>query len=74
MRTGGYDVLVEVNERLLNRALAAAYHASFFSSFRGSIVPRSPLPFTGLARVDYDIRLRDPPMIDLVPKIGEGEA
>ncbi len=68
MRTGGYDVLVEANERMLNRALAAAYHASFFSRFKGSVVPRSQLPFTGLARVDYDIRLREPPMIDLVPQ------
>lgn len=68
MRTGGYDVLVEVNERMLNRALAAAFHASFFSHFKGSVVPRSQIPFTGLARVDYDVRLREPPMIDLVPQ------
>jgi hypothetical protein len=68
LRTGGYDLLVEINERMINRALAAAFYTSYFSNFKGSIVPRIPGPLGKIAEVRYDILLTDPLILDMVPK------
>ncbi len=67
MMTGGYDVLIEINERLVNHALAAAFYSSFYTTFEGSVVPKVRGPFEDLARVDYHIELNEPPFIDFSP-------
>jgi hypothetical protein len=67
MKTGGYDVLMEINERLVNHALAAAFYSSFYTTFEGTVVPQVGGPFSGLARVDYHIELNEPPLIDFMP-------
>jgi hypothetical protein len=67
MKTGGYDVLMEINERLVNHALAAAFYSSFYTTFEGTVVPQVRGPFEDLARVDYHIELNEPPFIDFIP-------
>lgn len=67
MKTGGYDVLVEINERMVNHALAAAFYSSFYTAFKGTVVPKVSGPFGDLARVDYHIELNEPPFVDFIP-------
>ncbi len=54
MLTSGYDFVVELNERFLNRALAAAFYTtSIPDALRGNV-----------RRIPYLIKLNEPPTID----------
>jgi len=55
MRTGGYDVLVEVGQGLVSKALAAAFRTSSMPRVKGTIIPKSSVPLSGLASVDYEV-------------------
>ncbi len=60
-------MLMEINERLVNHALAAAFYSSFYTTFEGTVVPKVSGPFGDLARVDYHIELNEPPLVDFIP-------
>ncbi|MBO3753623.1 MAG: hypothetical protein FGF53_01890 [Candidatus Brockarchaeota archaeon] len=65
MKTGGYDIVAEVNERFVDRALAAAFYTSSFPEVKGSYTPSgTPPSLSSYAKVDYEVRIREPPMVD----------
>lgn len=66
MRTGGYDVVAEVHERFVNRALSAAFYTTLIPKIEGSYAPPDvPPSFRTYARIDYKVKLKDPPMVDV---------
>ncbi len=62
MKTGGYDIVAEINERFVNRALAAAYYTTLIPKIEGSYTPPDVTPaFRNYARINYAVKLKDPP-------------
>jgi len=67
MNTYGYDVLVQAHEKLLNKALAAAFYTGKLKmSDTFSFVKGVPDSLRGFTEVEYKVRLRNEPCLDLV--------
>lgn len=66
MKTVGFDTVVEINESLVNRALAAAFYTTTIphtidGTYTPPNVPPELLPY---AKIEYKIRLKEPPTVD----------
>lgn len=64
MQTGGYDVVAQISDELINKALSIAYYLDKFPSLKG----KYPLPIDGapeslksFTEIGYEINLADPP-------------
>lgn len=64
MQTGGYDVVAQISDELINKALSIAYYSDKFPSLKG----KYPLPIDGVpesfksfTEIGYEINLADPP-------------
>jgi hypothetical protein len=65
LNTGGYDVVAEVNERFVDRALAAAFYTSSFPQVKGTYTPPDvPPSFSAYSKVEYEVLLKEPPTVD----------
>jgi len=65
LSTCGFDFLVQVDERLLNKALAAAFYTGKLKvSGTYAFVEGIPEELRGFAEVDYRVRLRNEPYLD----------
>lgn len=65
MKSAGYDLLVQVDERLLNRGLAAVFYTGKLKAVGTyAFVQGVPASLTGFTEVSYRIRLRNEPFID----------
>ena len=65
MQTGGYDVVAQISDELINKALSIAYYLDKFPSLKG----KYPLPIDGVpeslksfTEIGYEINLADPPV------------
>ncbi|MDD2665416.1 MAG: hypothetical protein PHD13_01350 [Methanocellales archaeon] len=71
MRTGGYDLVLETNERFVNKLLLAAYcMGKFPKSKSGSYtlpIPNVPASLVEFITVDYDLEFKVP-TIDFISK------
>ncbi len=66
MSTNNYDMLVQLDERLLNKALAMVYYKGFIK-FEGeyNLVEGVPDELTGFTRFSYCLKLNSEPFVDL---------
>ncbi len=66
MATNSYDMLVEIDEKLLNKAMAMAYYAGFIK-FEGdyNLVTGVPDELQGFTRFHYKLVLNNEPFVDL---------
>jgi len=66
MKTAGYDFVAEVNENLVNRAIAAAYYTTLIPAVVEGSYNFTEIPpgLGAYARVDYELRLKEPPTVD----------
>ncbi len=69
MKSCGYDLLVQADERLLNKGLSAAFYTGMLkASGVYSFVKGIPDELLGFTQVGYRIRLRNEPFIDFMEK------
>jgi hypothetical protein len=71
METSGFDLLVELNESFINRALAVAYYTSAVPTFvDGTYAPTEKLPaeLKKYAQIDFTLHLKEPPSVDAILK------
>ncbi|HIH45430.1 MAG TPA: hypothetical protein HA257_10325 [Candidatus Methanoperedenaceae archaeon] len=74
MKTGNFDIVVEANEELVNRAVGALFYKGFLD-IRGSYgipvedVPASMSEFT---KIDYMLKLKDGPTVDFIRRDNVG--
>jgi hypothetical protein len=67
MSTFGYDVLVQAHEKLLNKALAAAFYTGKLKiSGTYAFVEGVPENLQGFTTVEYKVKLRNEPCLDFV--------
>ena len=68
MSTAGFDFVAEINETLVNRALAAAFYTTAIPhTIAGDYTPSGveiPTELRPYAEVEYEIRLKEPPTVD----------
>jgi len=65
MKTGGFDLVVEVHEKMIDKALADAFYTSSFPEVKGTYVPEDiPAELRDIATVDYEFKLKEPPYVD----------
>ena len=73
MKTCGYDLLIQVDERLLNKALSALFYTGKLkASGTYSFVEGVPQELRGFTELSYRIRLRNEPYIDFKIKDAVG--
>lgn len=66
MKTCGYDALLELDDRLLNKALAAVFYTGMLrASGSYSFAEGVPAELQGFTKVLYKVRLKNEPYIDL---------
>ena len=66
MKACGYDILIEIDERLLNKALAAVFYTGMLKAAGVySFVKGIPEELQGLTKVSYKVRLKNEPYVDL---------
>lgn len=66
MKTCGYDVLLEIDERLLNKALAAVFYTGMLkTSGSYTFVEGIPKELQGFTKLSYRVRLKNEPYVDL---------
>lgn len=66
MKTCGYDMLLELDERLLNKALAVVFYTGMLKTTgRYSFVEGIPKELQGFTEVSYKVRLKNEPYVDL---------
>ena len=72
MQTGGYDIVLEVNETLMNRFLNLGHCIGKFPVFTGTYtlpiddVPESLQEFMDIG---YEVSVAEPPTIDFTPSL-----
>jgi hypothetical protein len=69
MKTSNFDLLLEIKEDLMNRALAIAFYTSALPTIvNGTISVSKKLPpeMKYLGDVDFELRLREPPTVDAI--------
>jgi hypothetical protein len=69
MKTSNFDLLIEVKEDLINRALAAAFYSSALPTIAEGTVAVSrklPLEMKYLGDLQFKLRLKEPPTVDAV--------
>lgn len=66
LKTAGYDFVAEINEILVNRALAAAFYTTTIPErVKGSYTPPdAPPALSTYSRIDYELSLKEPPTVD----------
>jgi hypothetical protein len=66
MNTAGFDFVAIINERFLNKALAASFYSSVFPvKFDGKkSLLGSAQPLSRLTEFDFSVRLMEPPIVD----------
>jgi hypothetical protein len=69
MRTSNYDLMVQLNEKLLNKALAMVFYKGKFN-IEGShdFIKDIPDGLQGFNRFNYKIRLNSEPFLDFIDK------
>jgi hypothetical protein len=73
LKSCGYDLLVQVDERLLNKGLSAVFYTGMLkASGVYSFVQGVPPELVGFTQVGYRIRLRNEPYIDFMEKDNVG--
>ncbi len=66
MKTCGYDVLVQINEKLLNKAMAMAFYSGVLkTSGSYSFIEGIPAELQGFTNINYKVRMKNEPYIDL---------
>lgn len=66
MKTCGYDMLLELDEKLLNKALAVVFYSGKLKmSGSYAFVDGIPDELHGFTKVEYRIRLKNEPYVDL---------
>ena len=70
MNTAGFDFVAIINERFLNKALAASFYSSIFPvKFEGKKnVLESPQPLSMLTEFEFSVKLKEPPIVDAFKK------
>ena len=69
MKTSDFDLLIEVKEDTVNRALAAAFYTSAFpTTVEGKVAVSQKLPpeMKYLGDVEFELRLKEPPTVDAI--------
>ncbi|UWG95865.1 hypothetical protein LPY66_13185 [Dehalobacter sp. DCM] len=67
MKNCGYDLLVQIDERLLNKALAGLFYTGALKkSGKYAFVEGVPDELRGFVQAEYQIRLRNEPYIDFL--------
>lgn len=66
MATDNYDLLIQLDEKLLNKAMAMVYYAGFLK-FEGNynLVKNAPEELIGFTRFHYRLSLKSEPFVDL---------
>jgi hypothetical protein len=73
LKTYGYDLLIQVDERLLNKALSALFYTGMLKvSGTYAFVKGVPDTLLGFTEVKYRIRLRNEPYLDFKGKDAAG--
>lgn len=73
MKSNGYDLLVQVDERLLNKALSALFYTGKLKvSGTYRLVEGIPEELRGFTEIQYKIRLRNEPHVDFKGKEAVG--
>ena len=70
METGGYDVVVEVNEGMLNRFMELAHCIGKFPVFSGVYtlpIENVPESLQEFMDIGYEVSVAEPPTIDFTP-------
>jgi hypothetical protein len=66
MKTCGYDMLLELDEKLLNKALAVVFYTGMLkASGSYSFVDGIPEELQGFTKIKYKVRLKNEPYVDL---------
>ncbi len=67
MATNNYDMLVQLDEKLLNKALAMVYYKGFIK-FEGvyNFVDGVPDELLGFTKINYKLRVKSEPFVDLL--------
>lgn len=66
MKTYGYDMFLELDEKLLNKALAVVFYTGMLkASGSHSFVDGIPVELQGFTKVSYKVRLKNEPYVDL---------
>lgn len=69
MSTSGYNLLLQMDEKLINKALAAVFYTGRIKySGSYSFVDGIPEELTGFTSLDYTVRLKNEPTIDFSDK------
>lgn len=74
MKTGNFDIVVEANEELVNRAVGALFYKGFLD-IRGSYgIPVEDIPasMTEFTKIGYMIKLKDGPTVDFIRRDNVG--
>lgn len=72
IQTAGYDLFVQLHEKMLNKALAMAFHAGKLQIEEGhfNLVEKTNLPsdFAAFSQFTFDVSLTNEPFVDLKGK------
>ncbi len=69
MQTGGYDVVAEINEKLLNKFLSVGHCIGKFPIFKGVYtlpIEDVPASLQEFMDIGYEVSVNEPPVIDFV--------
>lgn len=69
MKTSDFDLLVEIREDLINRALAIAFYTSAFPTIingKVAISKKLPAGLKSIGDVCFEMRLKEPPTVDAI--------
>ncbi|MGD0154004.1 MAG: hemopexin repeat-containing protein [Thermacetogeniaceae bacterium] len=69
MKTSGFDLLLEIKDDLIDRALAIAFYTSTVPmKVEGRVAVSEKLPpeMKSLGDIDFELRLKEPPTVDVI--------